>query len=137
MPTSTSSELRRSQRLDIGRLVAGQLVPSGAPIKIRDIGFGGFAMETSSPVRVGVILDFRFTSKDGSSFALRARVAHSRRISGAIGPIVYLSGLEFTEKPTPTGPQAANVLIEKVNWILSRYHDGRRGSRKPASAVRP
>jgi hypothetical protein len=123
MPTSPSPEHRRSRRLEIGRLVAGQLVPSGAAIKIRDIGFGGIAMETSSAVRVGSILDLRFTSKDQSSFVLRARVAHTRRISGPSGPALYLSGLEFADKQSPRGQQAIDALLEKVDWVLSFYHD--------------
>jgi hypothetical protein len=113
-------DLRRSRRLDVGSLVGGRLVPSGVPIKIRDIGFGGFAIETSSPVRVGSILDIRLTSKDGSSFLLKAAVIHSREVSSTTGPVVYLSGLEFAETQTST-EQRAEVLIDKVNWILSFY----------------
>jgi hypothetical protein len=123
MPTSPSPEHRRSRRLEIGRLVAGQLVPSGAPIKIRDIGFGGIAMETTSPVRVGSILDLRFTSKNETSFVLRARVAHTRRVPGPSGPASYLSGLEFADKQSPRGQQAIDALLEKVDWVLSFYHD--------------
>src|ERR1700680_306888 len=116
--TSHSGESRRSPRLALDRFVAGQLVPSGAPIKIRDISFGGFAMETSSQVHVGTCLNFRFTSKDGSSFVLRARVAHSRRISGPGDPVFYVSGLEFAGQQTPTGEQAIDALLEKDNWSV-------------------
>lgn len=130
MPTTLPSDLRRTRRLDIRKLVAGQLMPSGAPIKIRDIGFGGFAIETSVPVRVGSTLDFRFTSKDGSSFVLKAAVAHTRRVAGPIGPVVYVSGLEFAGKQTPTGQRAIDILIEKVNWILSFYDEDLHGSAK-------
>jgi PilZ domain len=128
MPTTLASDLRRSRRLDIRKLVAGQLMPSGAPVKIRDIGFGGFALETSVPLKVGSVLDFRFTSKDGSSFVLKAAVAHSRRVSSPIGPVAYVSGLEFAGKQTPTGQRAIEILIEKVNWILSFYDEDQHGS---------
>jgi len=143
MPNTLSSDLRRSRRLDIRKLVAGQLMPSGAPVKIRDIGFGGFAIETSVPLKLGSVLDFRFTSKDGSSFVLKAAVAHSRRLSSPIGPVVYVSGLEFAGKQTPTGQRAIEILIEKVNWILSFYDEDQHGSARPAglgarrSASRP
>jgi hypothetical protein len=138
MPTPSPSDLRRTRRLDIRKLVAGQLMPSGAPIKIRDIGFGGFAIETSVPVRVGSILDFRFTSKDGSSFDLKAAVAHTRKVSAAIGPVVYVSGLEFAGKQTPTGQRAIEILLEKVNWILSFYDEDRLGSTRRAGLhIRP
>lgn len=135
MSTSRWTELRRSRRLDVGELVAGQIVPSGAPIKIRDIGFGGFAIETSSPVDVGSILYFRLTSKDGSSFVLRAGVVHSRQVSTPPGPVVYVIGLEFADKQTATG-QRADVLIDKVNWILSFYDEaGRHASGDGESEV--
>jgi hypothetical protein len=113
-------DLRRSRRLDVGSLVGGRLVPSGAPIKIRDIGFGGFAIETSAAIRVGSIVDIRLTSKDGSTFLLKAAVVHSREVSSTTGPLVYVSGLEFADTQAST-EQRADVLIDKVNWILSFY----------------
>jgi hypothetical protein len=130
-----TQELRRSRRLDIGKLVAGKLVPSGAPIKIRDIGFGGFAMETPFAVRLGATLDFRFTSKDGSSFILKARVAHCRKVPVSLGPVFYVSGLEFADKQTPAGREAVDVLIEKVNWILSFYQEKQKGKPRRTSAA--
>jgi hypothetical protein len=135
-------DLRRSRRLDVGSLVGGRLVPSGAPIKIRDIGFGGFAIETSAAVRVGSILDIRLTSKDGSSFLLKAAVVHSREAPSTTGPVVYVSGLEFANTQTST-EQQADVLIDKVNWILSFYDQawrdasGRSEPEPAESDVRP
>jgi hypothetical protein len=95
-------------------------VPSGTAIKITDISAGGFAMETPTPVPVGEVLAFRFTSTDGSAFLLRAFVAHSRQLSGPNGTVVYSSGLEFAAQQTPTGQQAIKALLEKVNRILAR-----------------
>ncbi len=130
MSTPSPRELRRGRRLDVGKLVAGQLVGSGAPIKIRDIGFGGFAMETAFRVRVGAVHEFRFTSTDGSSFMLKAQVVHCRQSGRRLGPVSYRSGLEFIEAQTPDAQRAIDLLSEKVNWILSFYHDG------PAAAGR-
>jgi len=119
--------------LHIGRLVAGKIVPSGAPIKIVDISVGGIAMETSFPVRPGANLNLQFTSKDGSSFAVKAKVAHSRRTPGSVGPVAYLSGLEFADKQTAASHEAVTILLEKVNWILSFYDENRE---VPTSASR-
>jgi hypothetical protein len=77
-------------------------------------------METPTPVPVGEVLAFRFTSKDGSAFLLRAFVAHSRQRSGPRGTVVYSSGLEFAAQQTPTGQRAIMTLLEKVNRILPR-----------------
>jgi hypothetical protein len=126
-PDGRGDDLRRSRRLDIGSLVAGQLMPSGAPIKIRDIGFGGFAIETSFAVDVGSVLNFRVTSKNGSAFILRAWVAHTREVFSPLGSVLYVSGLEFADKQTPT-EERAEVLIDKVNWILSFYAAASRDS---------
>jgi len=136
MSSSNGIELRRSRRLDIGKLVVGHLLPSGVPIKIRDIGFGGFAMETRAPVRVGSVLDFRFTSKNGLTFVLTAEVAHSRQVSSPLGPEVYLSGLEFADKQAAVG-QRAEDLIDKINWILSFYDEAWRDSDRAEPDVRP
>jgi hypothetical protein len=37
-----------------------------------------------------------------------------------MGAVVHVSGLEFADKQTPTD-QRAEVLIDKINWILSFY----------------
>jgi hypothetical protein len=118
-PDVSATDLRRSRRLAIDRLVTVQLVSSRVPIRICDISSGGFAIETSSPVGAGEVLNFRFTSKDGSSFLLRATVAHSRRMPRPNGPACYLSGLEFAAQQTPTGHQAIKGLLEKVNHALA------------------
>lgn len=92
---------------------------SGAPITICDIGPGGFAMETRSPVRTGEVLAVRFTTTAGSSFLVRATATHSRRVSRLTGPACYLVGLEFAAQQTPTGLQAVKGLLETVGQILS------------------
>ena len=111
-------ELRRSQRVEIGGRVTGHLVALGAPIKIRDLGFGGFSVETSFPLRAGARLEFRFESTEGSLFVFCARVAHSRRVSGPAG-LCYVTGLEFADKTTRKGRQTIDLLIEKVVSVLS------------------
>jgi hypothetical protein len=116
---SHGSDLRHSRRQQIERLVTGQLVESGAQIKICDISAGGFAMETRCPVRVGEVLAFRFAARDGSAFLLRASVAHTRPISGPTGPVVYWSGLEFAARQTVAGRQAIKILLEKVERIMA------------------
>jgi hypothetical protein len=117
--TSGSADHRRSRRQAVDRLVKGQLVSSGAPVKICDISPGGFAIETSSPVRTGDVLAVRFTSRGGSSFIVRATATHSRSVSRSTGPACYLVGLEFAAQQTPTGQQAIKGLLQAVNQILS------------------
>jgi hypothetical protein len=117
--TSRPSDHRRSRRLAIDRLVTVQLVSSRAAIKICDISSGGFAIEISSPVLLGEVLAFRFTLNDGSSFLLRAKVAHTRQVSGPSDPPCYLTGLEFAAQQTPTGQQAIKGLLQKVHQVLA------------------
>jgi len=117
--TSHSGDLRRSRRLAIDRLIKGELVSPRAPLRICDISAGGLAMETSFPVRTGEVLSFRVFARGGSSFLVRATVAHSRRISSPIGPVVYLSGLEFAAKYTTRSQQAIKGLLEEVRLVVS------------------
>ena len=117
--TSRAGNLRRSRRQRIERLITGQLVTPSAPIKIYDISAEGFGIESSTPLRVNEVFAFRFTSQDGTSFLIRASVAHCRRISEPNDPGVYLSGLKFAAQQTPTGQQAIRILLEKVNQILA------------------
>ncbi|HEY6357989.1 MAG TPA: PilZ domain-containing protein [Vicinamibacterales bacterium] len=117
--TSQSAELRRNRRQAVDRLVKGQLVSSGAAIKICDISPGGFAMESSSPVRTGEVLAVRFTTRGGSSFIVRATATHNRRVLRSTGPACYVVGLEFAAQQTPTGLQAIKGLLETVNQALS------------------
>jgi len=126
-----TADLRRSRRLDIGSLVTGHLMPSGAPVKIRDIGFGGFAIETTFAVEVGSVLDFQLTSKNGSAFVLRAGVVHTREVFSPLGSVVHVSGLEFADSQTPKD-ERAEVLIDKVNWILAFYDEAARDSAERA-----
>ena len=109
----------RARRLDITDLVAGQLLPSGKPVRIRDIAFGGFAMETNFPVEQGAKLGFRFRSKDGSSFELSARVVHTSPAVGPESPLVFVTGLEFAEQLRPVATEITEALVQQVNWILS------------------
>jgi hypothetical protein len=120
-PTAPSPprDLRHSRRLTIDRLVTVQLVTSRVPIRICDISSGGFAMETSSPVLTGEVLTFRFASKGGPSFLVRATVAHCRRTTQPAGPACYVSCLEFAAQRTLTAQQAIKGLLEKVNHVLA------------------
>jgi hypothetical protein len=117
--SSQTGDHRHSRRLAIDRLVTVQLVSSTVAIRIRDISSGGFAMETSSPVVAGEVLTFRFTSNDGSSVLLRAKVAHTRRVSRSSDPPAYLTGLEFAARQTTMGQQAIKALLEKVRRVLA------------------
>lgn len=113
-----SRDHRRSRRVDIRGKVAGQIVPSGSPIKIRDIGFGGFMMESDFPVSAGATHKFQFESDNGATFVLTARVAHSRLVSAPGDSPVYLTGLEFVDKDTKKGKKLIDVLIGKVTSVL-------------------
>jgi PilZ domain len=131
-----SGDLRRSRRLDVGSLVTGELMPSGEPITIRDIGFGGFAVETTFAVEVGSVLDFQVTSKNGSAFILRACVVHTREILSPFDSVVHVSGLEFADNGTPRD-ERAEALIDKINWILSFYDEASRDSAERAEPDGP
>jgi hypothetical protein len=105
-------ERRRSTRLEVLGSLHGQLVPLRIALKIREVGFGGFSIETVFPLPVGAIHDFRFTLRNGSVVALSARVAHCRTDPRS-APRIYVIGLEFADD-LASRRKKANALVHEV-----------------------
>jgi hypothetical protein len=84
---------RRSPRVRVGS--HAQL-----PASLRDVGLGGFSLETPTPLPRGSVHDFGLAMKDGSAVVLRARVVHSHRELRPMGGHVYVTGVKFLEDVT-------------------------------------
>lgn len=103
---------RRQPRIEILGRLAGEILPTAAPVDVRDVGLGGFSIATSSPMEPGSLHDFRLTLNEWSSVELRARVVHCRYERAGR----YVSGLEFVARPGEPSPAAE--LIDRLTSNL-------------------
>jgi hypothetical protein len=124
-PSQTSEpERRKSPRLPVRGRILGVLLDSDLPVRIREIGYGGFATETVEPLPISVLHTVRFTAKDDRSAILRAESLHCWPSCANDGSPCYVTGFEFrTDEQTET-KWLVKMLLEKVTSI-GLYDDPR------------
>ena len=84
-------------------------------ITVREIGFGGFSIETVFPLPVDAIHDFRFTLRNGSTVTVRGRVVHCRE-DARESATIYIAGLEFVDA-LPARRRKAQALVSEVEAL--------------------
>jgi hypothetical protein len=82
------------------------------PTSIREISFGGMQVETSFPLQVDSLHEFRLTLRD-RSVVVKGRVAHSRITDVDQDIVMYRSGIEFIEPSEPVA-DAIKEFIEEL-----------------------
>jgi|SRR6185369_10516380 len=89
IPTPAAALSRRaSPRLDATDIVQIRFASSSAPVTLKDLSLGGFAILTEQPIAVGTVEAFRV----GVSGSLGRRVSAQATHSHQVEPGVYLSG---------------------------------------------
>jgi len=113
---------RKSPRLPVrGRLLAC-LVESDRPLRIREIGFGGFATETVEPLPLSVMHQVQFTAQDDKSAVLRAQSLHSWPSCLSDGTPCFVTGFAFVPDKPAEDQQIVRMLIETVT-ATGLYND--------------
>lgn len=79
------------------------------PTAVRQISRGGMQVETSFPLHLDSLHDFRL-SLDNRSIVVKGRIVHCRISDVDQDIVVYLSGIEFIEPSDPV----ASVIDEFV-----------------------
>jgi hypothetical protein len=104
---------RDAERLSILGDVHGEVMVL-QPMAIREISRGGAQVETTFPLHLDSLHDFRLTLGD-RSVVVKGRVVHCSVSDVEHEGVVYLSGLEFVE------PSAAvsDVIAAFIDAILS------------------
>lgn len=95
--TMDRSDRRGGPRVEVLGSLHGQLVPLRVMVRVREIGFGGFSIESDVPLPIDVQQDFRFTLRQGNAVTIRARVVHCRGEQRDDRP-VYVVGLAFADE---------------------------------------
>ena len=105
---------RKSPRLPVrGRLLAC-LVETDHPLRLREIGFGGFATETVGPLPLSVMHQVQFMSQDDKSAVLRALSLHSWPSCLSDGTPCFVTGFEFRPDEPTEAQRIVKMLIETV-----------------------
>jgi len=112
---------RRYPRFDATGRVVGTLLTIDLPVRIRDIGFGGFAIETVDPVTPGQVHQVRLTTVDDRSVIVEAKTLHCRPSCAPDGSPRYVTGLAFTSAESPETQRAVGRIIESVTSL--QIHD--------------
>jgi hypothetical protein len=102
---------RDSERIDLLGALRGEVMVF-QPTAIRQISRGGMQVETTFPLQLDSLHDFRLTLDD-RSIVVKGRVVHSRISEFDHDGVTYRTGIEFIE---PSEPVAAAIseLVEEL-----------------------
>jgi hypothetical protein len=110
-----ASERRRHPRFPAHQRLVGYLTSPRLPVHVRDVGLGGFCVETVDPLEPGVVQTVRFTTADDWSAMLPARSLHCRPSVAADGTPRYATGFAFVDETKSL--RTVQHLIEQVTSI--------------------
>jgi PilZ domain len=111
-----SQEHRDGERLPILGQLRGEVMVF-QPITIREISRGGAQIETSFPLQLDLLHDFRLVLGD-RSVVLKGRVVHCSVSDYDQEALVYRSGVEFIEP----AERIETAIVDFMNAVV----DGRR-----------
>lgn len=112
------AERRHAPRLEVLEQLHGQLVSVNVPLVVRELGTGGFSVESSVPFPPGARHRFRFTIAGSGEVLIDAIAAHSRSARVTRGPDRYISGFTFWDDGNPETARAIDVLLDAITSVL-------------------
>ncbi len=111
----TPPNRRHSPRFDtLGRIV-GHLAAVDLPVRVREIGFGGFSVETVEPLPADTPHRVRFTARDDWSIELDARAVHCRPSCATDGSPRFATGFCFVSHQESAA--AVRQMIAKITSV--------------------
>ncbi len=105
-----ASPIRNSERITILGALQGE-VKVFQPTSVCEISRGGMQVETSFPLQVDSLHEFRLTLQD-RSVVVKGRVAHSRITDVDQDIVMYRSGIEFVDLSTPVSDAIGAFIAE-------------------------
>ena len=112
---SSPQERRRSHRVEVLGQLHGHVVALKLPLVVRDIGSGGFSVETPVPFPIDSTHLFRFTTADGHEVRVKAESVRCLRVSPSDAHPAYITGFEFITSDRETK--------ESIGWLVERLAD--------------
>jgi hypothetical protein len=115
--SAPSAERRKHPRFATAGRLTGHLLDRDLPVRVRDIGLGGFSIETMEPLPTGGEHRVKFISQDDWSTVLAATIANCRPSCADDGSPLYVSGFAFLNGEAPDTRRTVAVLVEKVTLV--------------------
>jgi hypothetical protein len=108
---SGGRESRRvTPRIEVEALLNGRLAEGSRPMIVRDLGFGGFCLESACAFAVGSCHDFSFAGPGGLALVIRAEAVYSQVVSPSEGTDRVLSGFKYV-LGTAEAERVVDVLV--------------------------
>lgn len=105
---------RKSPRFETLGRVLGHLVDADLSVRVREIGFGGFSIETVEPIAIDVVQQVRFTAFDDWTSTCEARSLHCRPSCAADGSPRFVTGFQFVDEWLRESQDLVKALVEKI-----------------------
>jgi len=112
---SAPQERRQSHRVEVLGQLHGHVVALKLPLVVRDIGSGGFSVETPVPFPIDSTHLFRFTTAEGHEVRVKAESVRCLRVSPSDAHPAYITGFEFITSDRETK--------ESIGWLVERLAD--------------
>jgi hypothetical protein len=103
-------ERRQTPRLDVLDELHGRLVAVRVPLTVRELGPGGFSIESVVPFPSGSRHQFRFTTTEDDAIIVEAVAVHSRYLAMEGGVRQYVSGFAFCHLEPETADGVYRLL---------------------------
>ena len=118
IPTTVADENKRdNERIDLLGTLQGEVMVF-QHTTVRQISRGGMQVETTFPMQLDSLHDFRLTLGD-KSVVVKGRVAHSKISEFDQDGVVYRSGIEFIDPPERVAT-AIKEFVETLRGVRAQ-----------------
>jgi len=109
------NERRRVPRLQVLGRIQGRLVSLPLPVELRDMGPGGFSVESALPFPQGARRLFLLTTAGGLQVLIEGAVAHCRPDHN--GEARYVTGFKFMRSRLTDTDADVGVLLDALSGL--------------------
>jgi len=114
------AERRQTIRIVVRGKVTVETATPGPALQLVDVGTGGFAVRSASPLPLGTVTSYRFATADRKwSAFLEASAVHSKVVSLSPSAPEYLTGLAFVNVDAQYAHRELMALMDHAMHTLS------------------
>ena len=110
---------RRGPRIEVLGQLHGQLVAMNLPLLVRNLGAGGFGVESSIAFPAGASHKFRFTTAAGVAVVVTAQAKHCHELKMEDGTTRYRAGFSFILEPGGITVRTIEILLDAATADLT------------------